>query len=157
LTRFFGPDYHRRERAEQGNQALSFGVAKMESDEQSMPDEALQFLQLIAMFQMAALQQMGKLVNPATNEVERDLQHAKASIDMLELIKNKTKGNLTDTEVEFLDKILFELHINYVDEVDRAAEEDEEKKKGEDAEEKDRDESAVDPGDESDSGEEENQ
>ena len=36
---------------------------------------------------MAALQQLGKLVNPVTNEEERDLEQAKAAIDMIEMIK----------------------------------------------------------------------
>jgi hypothetical protein len=80
------------------------------------------------MFQMAAMQQLGKIPNPITNEIECDLQQAKASIDVLETIKRKTEGNLGDIEVEFLDKILFELRMNYVDEVKRA-----DKDKAEDA------------------------
>lgn len=99
----------------------------MQNGEQSITDDVSQFIQLVAMFQLAARQQMGKMVNPLTNEVERDLQHAKASIDMLEMLKTKTKGNLSEVESEFLDKILFELHLEYVDEVNRAAEEEKEK------------------------------
>ena len=117
----------------------------MENQEQTFPDDTTYFLQLIAMFQMASLQQMGKLVNPVTNEAERDLQQAKASIDMLEMIKIRTKGNLSDTEAGFLDKVLFELHMNYVDEANRASKE--EKQKDEDSEAVG-DESATDPGDE---------
>jgi hypothetical protein len=76
------------------------------------------------MFQMAAMQQMGKLVNPVTNEVEKDLSQAKASIDMIEMLKRRTEGNLSTSETEFLDKVLFELHMNYVDEATGKAEED---------------------------------
>ena len=92
----------------------------MNGNEQNISEDTSRFLQLIAMFQVAAMQQMGKLPSPITNEVERDLQQAKASIDMLDTIKRKTEGNLSETEVEFLDKILFELHMNYVDEANRA-------------------------------------
>jgi hypothetical protein len=99
----------------------------MQNGEQSITDDVSRFIQLIAMFQLAARQQMGKMVNPLTNEIERDLQHAKASIDTLEMLKSKTKGNLSGIESEFLDKILFELHMEYVDEVDRAAKEEKEK------------------------------
>ena len=98
-------------------------VGEMEDNGQNFSDDTSRFLQLIAMFQIAAMQQMGKLPNPITNEVERDLQHAKASIDMLDTIKKKTEGNLVDAEIELLDKILFELHMNYVDEVNRAEKE----------------------------------
>jgi len=98
-------------------------VDAMENNGQSISEDTSRFLQLIAMFQMAAMQQMGKLPNPVTNEVECDLQQAKASIDVLETIKRKTEGNLADVEAEFLDKILFELRMNYVDEANRATKE----------------------------------
>jgi hypothetical protein len=77
------------------------------------------FIQLVLMFQTAAIQQMGKLENPVTKKVERDLEQAKFSIDMLEMIQQKTKNNLSENEKKFLDHILFELRMNYVDEVNK--------------------------------------
>jgi hypothetical protein len=77
------------------------------------------FIQLVLMFQTAAIQQMGKLENPITKKVERDLEQAKFSIDMLEMIQQKTTGNLSENEKKFLDRILFELRMNYVDEVNK--------------------------------------
>jgi hypothetical protein len=77
------------------------------------------FIQLVLMFQAAAIQQMGKLENPITKKVERDLDQAKFSIDMLEMIQQKTKNNLSENEKKFLDHILFELRMNYVDEVNK--------------------------------------
>jgi hypothetical protein len=94
----------------------------MENGERSMSKEEILFLSLVSMFQAAAMQQMGKLVNPITNEVERDLEQARASIDILEMLQAKTKGNLTQMETDFLDKVLFELHMNFVDESGRGAE-----------------------------------
>lgn len=93
-----------------------------EADPGASPKELL-FLQLVSMFQVAAMQQMGKLVNPATNEAEKDLAQAKVSIDILDLLKEKTQGNLTKTEEDFLEKLLFELHMNYVDEMKSSKEE----------------------------------
>jgi len=77
------------------------------------------FIQLVLMFQTTAFQQMGKLENPITKKVERDLDQAKFSIDMLEMIQQKTKNNLSENEKKFLDHILFELRMNYVDEVNK--------------------------------------
>jgi hypothetical protein len=77
----------------------------------------LLFLQMISMFQVAAMQQLGKIVDPTTGEVTKDLAQAKVSIDILDVLKEKTKGNLSEVEGEFLDKVLFELHMNYVDEL----------------------------------------
>ncbi len=76
------------------------------------------FLGLIHSFQAAAMQQMGKIMNPFTNEVERDLGQARLSIDMLEMLQERTSGNLTGEESRFLTHVLTELRLNYVAEVD---------------------------------------
>jgi len=77
-------------------------------------------MQIVAMFQFAAMQQMGKLANPVSGEIDRDLAQAQASIDLLEMLQRKTAGNRSQAEDEFLGKVLFELRMNYVDEVERA-------------------------------------
>lgn len=71
---------------------------------------------LITMFQAAALQQMGKVKNPVTDKIERDLEQAQMSIDMLDMLKEKTKGNLTADEEQFLTGVLRDLKLNFVDE-----------------------------------------
>jgi hypothetical protein len=97
----------------------------MPPGESQNKDQAL-FIQLVLTFQAAAIQQMGKLQNPITGKVERNLEQAKFSIDMLEMIENRTTGNLSENEKEFLEHALFELRMNYVDEVKK---DEEEKKK----------------------------
>lgn len=72
--------------------------------------------QLILMFQTAALQQMGKLKNPLTDKIEKDLSQAQISIDMLEMLHKKMKGNLTEDEDRLFSTVLQELKLNYVDE-----------------------------------------
>jgi Domain of unknown function (DUF1844) len=76
------------------------------------------FLGLVHSFQAAAMQQMGKIMNPFTSEVERDLPQARLSIDMLEMLQERTSGNLTGEESRFLTHVLTELRLNYVAEVD---------------------------------------
>jgi hypothetical protein len=90
----------------------------MAEDESEKKNEYY-FIQLVLMFQAAAMQQMGKIQNPITQKIERDLHQAKFSVDMLEMIQQKTKGNLSENEKKFLDHILFELRMNYVDEVNK--------------------------------------
>ena len=75
------------------------------------------FMQLALSLHSATMQQLGKLKNPMSNSVDRDLPGAQGSIDMLEMIRVRTKGNLSDDEVRFLDQILQELRLNYVDEI----------------------------------------
>ena len=84
--------------------------------------DAVRFVQLVAMFQMAAMQAMGKLINPVTEEVELDLDQARGSIEMLEMLQRRTEGNRTAEETELFEKILFELRMNFVDESRREAE-----------------------------------
>jgi len=75
------------------------------------------FFQLVFSLQAGAMQQMGKVASPLSGKVERDLTLAKASIDMLDMLQRKTEGNLSDDEKKLLEHVLYELRINYVDEV----------------------------------------
>jgi hypothetical protein len=61
---------------------------------------------------------MGKTMNPFTEKIERDLMQARLSIDMLEMLQERTSGNLTGEESRFLSHVLTELRLNYVAEVD---------------------------------------
>jgi len=77
----------------------------------------VQFFQLVVSLQAAAMQQMGKIISPLTGKIERDLDMAKQSIDMLEMIQRKSEGNLSSEEKQLLDRSLYELRMNYVEEV----------------------------------------
>jgi hypothetical protein len=74
------------------------------------------FHHLVAMFETLALQQLGKLVNPLTGNAEKDLRQARITIDMLEMVREKTAGNLSPEEQRLLGAVLAELQMNYVDE-----------------------------------------
>lgn len=76
------------------------------------------FLQLVISLQSAAWFQMGKTVSPVTGKMERDLNQARISIDLLTMIQEKTKGNLTDEEKRLLDTTVYNLQMNYVDELE---------------------------------------
>ena len=82
----------------------------------------LLFMQLVMMFQGMALQNLGKVMNPVTGEIERNLEQAKNMIDILGMLDAKTKGNLNDNEQRLLEHVLFELRMNYVDEIKKDAE-----------------------------------
>ncbi|HTK83093.1 MAG TPA: DUF1844 domain-containing protein [Bacteroidota bacterium] len=73
--------------------------------------------QLVSMFHFAALQHMGKLKSPMTDKIERDLPQSQATIEMLEMLHTKMKGNLTGEEEKMFTGILQELKLNYVDEI----------------------------------------
>lgn len=81
------------------------------------------FTHLVAMFETLALQQLGKLVNPITGKVERDLRQARITVDMLAMIREKTAGNLSPEETRLLAAVVTELQMNYLDESKREREE----------------------------------
>ena len=74
------------------------------------------FAQLVVMFQGACMQHLGKIKNPMTDKIERDLEQAQAMIELLEMLHARTKGNLVAEEEAFLANIIRELKLNYVDE-----------------------------------------
>ncbi len=75
------------------------------------------FVQLVISLQAGAMQQMGKITSPMTGKVERNLEIARLTIDTLSMLEAKTKGNLTSEESKLIGHILYELRLNYVDEV----------------------------------------
>jgi len=95
--------------------------------------ESQNFMFLILNFQTTAMIGMGKIKNPMIDKIARNMDEAKFAIDMLGMLSNKTKGNLTAEEDNLLQKVLTELRLNYVDEAkkDEAAKKEEEAKKEE--------------------------
>ena len=74
------------------------------------------FIQLLYVFHTSAMQSMGKIKNPLTDSIERDLPQAKQSIDMICMLKEKTKGNLSPDLLRIMEGFLTELRMNFVDE-----------------------------------------
>ena len=59
---------------------------------------------------------LGKMKNPVTDKTEVDLRSASLQIDMLEMINSKMEASLDEDEKQYIDKILSELKMNFVDE-----------------------------------------
>lgn len=74
------------------------------------------FIQLVLQNQQMAMMSLGKLENPIAGKTEKNIEFAKLSIDTLDMIKEKTKGNLSEYEQKFLDETLRELKLVYVNE-----------------------------------------
>lgn len=92
--------------------------------------EQVNFQGLIMSIYAACWQQLGKIANPITGKIDRNLDHAKYSIEMLSMLKEKTKGNLTDEELKTLQEMIANLQMNYVDEAKKPQEGNKEEKAG---------------------------
>ena len=73
------------------------------------------FQGLVISLAAATMQHLGKTLSPVTNKIEKNLEAAQATIDMLDMLEAKTKGNLGDPEAKLLKSVLAELKMNYVE------------------------------------------
>lgn len=84
---------------------------------QMRPDELNRalFAHLVISLAQSALIGMGKVLNPATNKTEVNLDAAQQAIDMLDMLEAKTKGNRDGEEEKMLKQTLSMLKLNYVE------------------------------------------
>lgn len=82
-----------------------------------MPDTTpvkANFTQFVNGLAVQTLVHLGKMSNPITGQSGVDLPNAKYSIDILGILQEKTKGNLTPDEDEYLSNLLRDLRMEYV-------------------------------------------
>ncbi len=81
-----------------------------------MADQKIEasFAQFIGGFAVQTLVHLGKMSNPMTGKTSVDLPNAKYSIDILGILQEKTNGNLTPEEDEYLANLLRDLRMEYV-------------------------------------------
>ncbi len=90
--------------------------------ENQTPDrQSMLFANLVMMLSSTAMQQMGKLVDPQSGTCEAHLESAQALIDMLDVLKARTAGNLAKEEQHLLDDVLSSLKMTYVETAAAAA------------------------------------
>lgn len=74
------------------------------------------FTTLVLSFATTAAVHFGDVGDPTTGEKGRvNLGGARQMIDMLGMLQEKTKGNLTAEEATILERVLFELRMRFVD------------------------------------------
>jgi hypothetical protein len=83
---------------------------------QEISDVNQYFFNLITMLASSAWCQLGKIQTPVDGKIKKDLEGARITIDMLLMLRDKTKSNLTKNEEEALASVIFDLQINYADE-----------------------------------------
>jgi hypothetical protein len=88
------------------------------SDDQSQDREesAVTFLGFILSLAHTAAVHFGDVPDPVSGQtIPANLPAAQQMIDILALLEEKTRGNLTAEERQFLDQILYELRLRYVE------------------------------------------
>ncbi|MFH1783660.1 MAG: DUF1844 domain-containing protein [bacterium] len=88
-------------------------------DKKDIPNH--HFMSLVFSLSQSIMALLGKIQNPATGKMEQNLDQAKLTIDMLEMLKEKTKGNLVPTEEKMLLATLQNIYLNYADEIKKVS------------------------------------
>lgn len=74
------------------------------------------FVALIYSLQMQAMMNLGKIKNPMTDKIEKNMESAEVSIDMIDMLLHKSKEGFSDEEKKVLETVVSDLRLNYVDE-----------------------------------------
>ena len=72
------------------------------------------FIGLVGLLHSQAMFALGAVADPRTNQPFLDLDLAKHHIDLLAMLEEKTRGNLTDEEKQVLDRALYDARMHYV-------------------------------------------
>jgi hypothetical protein len=79
-----------------------------------IPMPPASFEMLLTTLATEALMALGQIPHPLTGKVELQRDHAKYLIDTIEMLSEKTKGNLTPDEQQMLDTLLHQLRMAFV-------------------------------------------
>ncbi len=86
-----------------------------ESSDEPLPE--INFSTFVISLSTQALMNLGEIPNPLTNTPETDILVAKQMIDILGMLQDKTRGNLSTGESKLMEEILFDLRMKYVEAV----------------------------------------
>ena len=86
------------------------------------------FMYLVGTFQSSAWIALGKIKNPMTEKSRVNIEQASFYIDLLDMMQEKMKGNLTDYEEQMLINTVSELKLNLIDEKNISKDKKEQKK-----------------------------
>ena len=73
------------------------------------------FETLVSYLSTTAMFQLGLIPGPSGEHIPVDMPNAKRTLDLLEVLQEKTKGNLTAHESRLLDDVLYELRMSFIE------------------------------------------
>jgi Domain of unknown function (DUF1844) len=92
-------------------------TAPREAEPQSQPLPEMNFSTFIISLSTQALMHLGEIKNPFTGAVEPDISLAKQTIDIIGILRDKTRGNLDSGEDRLMEEVLYDLRMKYVEAV----------------------------------------
>ena len=84
-----------------------------QSETESLPE--IDFGMFVMSLASSVLVHLGEIEHPDSRAREPNLPLAKQTVDLLGMLREKTRGNLTQEEAQVLDNLLYDLRMKYVD------------------------------------------
>jgi hypothetical protein len=94
----------------------AYAASSAEARGGDMPLPEITFASFLISLSSSAFIHLGEIPDPATKEVKKDLALAKQTIDILGLLREKTRNNLQEEEDKLFDHLLYDLRMRYVKE-----------------------------------------
>jgi hypothetical protein len=101
--------------------AKGYAAARSAAGSEAHPSQAgaemgdISFGAFLMSLSTEALVHLGEMADPSSGQAQRDLAMAQQLIDILGMLREKTRGNLDHDEQALLDAILFDLRMKYVE------------------------------------------
>ena len=99
--------------------APSSSTEKTPTEQEVPPRPPIDFPSYLLSYYTQGLVLLGEVPNPYTNKKEEDIEAARHTIDILTMLEQKTKGNLTKEEQQLLETVLYELRMKFMARTDR--------------------------------------
>lgn len=100
-------------------QASSEKIPSLDQDQDDTSRPPIDFPSYILSYYTQGLVLLGEVPNPYTNKKEEDVASARHMIDILSMLEEKTKGNLSKEEQQLLESILYELRMKFMAKTNR--------------------------------------
>ena len=102
------------EEAENQDSQESSNPTKTETGQQPQQSFQIDFSTFIMSLTSSAFYHLGDIADPETGKTETNLPAVNQTIDMLTMLREKTKGNLNEEENKLLEQLVYELQMKYV-------------------------------------------
>ena len=103
-----------KEETQEGKETKEFDPEAPEDKDQMGSAQAIDFTTLIMSLASSALVSLGRVPDPETGTVQKNFVFAHQNIDIIHLLQEKTRGNLSADEERLVEQILYELRMSYI-------------------------------------------
>jgi hypothetical protein len=110
----FGATKEKKEESQIKEERKIEGIPKEDVSAQGEPLPEIDFTNFTLSLSTSALIQLGEIQDPFTQKSTQNLPLAKQTIDLIGMLQEKTKGNLSPDEEKVIEYVLYDLRMRYV-------------------------------------------